>query len=78
MRSAWTVPPAAAHSFFGEDGKTGLIVAAISGGETNAQNNAKRLSDELVHDRDGVTVRVRWRGHRHLAGERADPARPVG
>jgi RND superfamily putative drug exporter len=58
VRSAWTVPPAAAHSFISEDGKTGLITAAISGGETNAQNNAKNLSDKLAHDRDGVTVRV--------------------
>jgi uncharacterized membrane protein YdfJ with MMPL/SSD domain len=58
VRSAWTVPPAAAQSFISKDGKTGLIVAAISGGETNAQNNAKRLSDELVHDRDGVMVRA--------------------
>jgi uncharacterized membrane protein YdfJ with MMPL/SSD domain len=58
VRSAWTVPPAAAHSFISQDGKTGLITAAISGGETKAQNNAKHLSDELVHDRDGVRVRV--------------------
>jgi RND superfamily putative drug exporter len=58
VRSAWTAPPAAAHSFISDDGKTGLITAAISGGETNAQNNAKHLSDELVHDRDGLRVRV--------------------
>ena len=58
VRSAWTVPPATARSFISKDGKTGLIVAAISGGETNAQKNAKRLADELVHDRDGVKVRV--------------------
>src|SRR6202007_2943225 len=49
---------AAAPSFISEDGRTGLITAAISGGETKAQNNAKHLSDELVHDRDGVRVRV--------------------
>lgn len=55
--SPWTVPPAAARPFISDDGKTGLIVAGISGGETNAQNNAKHLSDELVHDREGVTVR---------------------
>ncbi len=58
VRSAWTVPPAAAHSLIGKDGKTGLIIAAISGNETDVQINAKRLSDQLVHDRDGVTVRV--------------------
>jgi uncharacterized membrane protein YdfJ with MMPL/SSD domain len=57
VRSAWTVPPAAAHAFVSKDGKTGLITAAISGGEANAQKTAERLSHELVHDRDGVTVR---------------------
>ena len=58
VRSAWTVPPAAAHSFISKDGKTGLIMAAISGGEANAPSNAKQLSDRLVHDRDGIRVRV--------------------
>lgn len=58
VQSGWTVPPEAAPAFFSKDGKTGLIVAAISGGESNAQRNAMRLSDELVHDRDGVTVRA--------------------
>jgi uncharacterized membrane protein YdfJ with MMPL/SSD domain len=58
VRSAWTVPPAAAHAFVSKDGKTGLITAAISGGEANAQKTAERLSHELVHDRDGVAVRA--------------------
>jgi RND superfamily putative drug exporter len=58
VRSAWTVPPPAAPAFVSKDGKTGLIVAAISGGEANAQKNAERLSGELAHDRDGVTVRL--------------------
>jgi RND superfamily putative drug exporter len=58
VQSAWTVPPASAPSFISKDGKTGLIVAAITGGETKAQINAKHLSDELVHDRDGVTLRA--------------------
>ncbi|MDP7702103.1 MULTISPECIES: MMPL family transporter [unclassified Mycobacterium] len=58
VQSGWTAPPEAAPAFFGKDGKTGLIVAAIGGGEGKAQQNAMRLSDELVHDRDGVTVRA--------------------
>ena len=58
VSSAWTVPPASAPSFISEDGKTGLIVAAITGGDADAQVNAKRLSDELIHDRDGVVVRA--------------------
>ena len=56
--STWTVPPTSAPSFVSKDGKTGLIVAAVSGGESDAPLNAKRLFDELVHDRDGVTVRA--------------------
>lgn len=58
VRSAWTESPAAARSLISKDGKTGLIVVAISGGETNAQKTAKQLSEELVHDRDGVRVRA--------------------
>jgi RND superfamily putative drug exporter len=58
VRSGWTVPPDAASTFFSKDGKTGLIVAAIAGGESNAALNAKQLSDELVHDRNGVAVRA--------------------
>ncbi|OBA68990.1 hypothetical protein A5641_16485 [Mycobacterium sp. 1554424.7] len=57
VRSAWTEPPPAARAFISKDGKTGLITAAISGGEAYAQKTAERLSHELVHDRDGVTVR---------------------
>jgi RND superfamily putative drug exporter len=56
--SAWTVPPATAASFVSADAKTGLIVAAIYGGESGAPLNAKRLAAGLVHDRDGVTVRA--------------------
>ncbi len=41
-----------------KDGKTGLIVAGITGGESGAQKHAKELTDQLVHDRDGVTVRA--------------------
>ena len=33
-------------------------MAGISGNETDAQDYAKALSDSLVHDRDGVTVRA--------------------
>lgn len=55
--SAWTVPPSAASGYVSKDGKTGLIIAGIFGGDSGAPNNAKQLSDLLVHDRDGVTVR---------------------
>ena len=58
VTSAWTVPPPASSALISEDGKTGLIVAGIAGGESGAQKHAKELTDELVHDRDGVTVRA--------------------
>lgn len=58
VQSGWTAPPEAAPAFFSKDAKTGLIVAAVGGGESKAQQNAMRLSDELVHDQDGLTVRA--------------------
>ena len=56
--SPWTAPPSAAQSLVSKDGNTGLIVAGITGGEKGAQQHAETLSTELVHDRDGVTVRA--------------------
>ncbi|MBV5245986.1 MMPL family transporter [Mycolicibacterium sp. PAM1] len=58
ITSAWTSPPSAAPALISEDGRTGLIVAGITGGESGAQKHAKALTDELVYDRDGVTVRA--------------------
>ena len=58
VSSAWTSPPQAARELISRDGRTGLIVAVIDGGENNAQRYAKALADEVTHDRDGVTVRA--------------------
>src|SRR6478736_1014890 len=58
VTSAWTVPPQAAAELVSRDGKSGLIVAGITGGENDAQKYAKALADDVVHDRDGVTVRA--------------------
>lgn len=41
-----------------KDGKSGLVVANLKGGENDAQKYAQTLADEVVHDRDGVTVRA--------------------
>ena len=57
VTSAWTAPPGAAAELVSRDGKSGLIVAGITGGESAAQSYAKTLSDEVGHSRDGVTVR---------------------
>ncbi|OBA82063.1 hypothetical protein A9W99_12595 [Mycobacterium sp. 1164966.3] len=60
VSSPWTMPasapPEAAADLVSKDGRSGLIVVNIKGGENNAQKNAQTLSDEFVHDRDGVTV----------------------
>jgi RND superfamily putative drug exporter len=62
VSSAWTGPAAGpghlAAELVSKDGKSGLIVANLKGGENNAQNYAKTLSQQVVHDRDGVTVRA--------------------
>ena len=57
VASAWTVPAEAATELVSRDGKCGLVVAGVSGGKNNAQKYADALSDEVTHDRDGVTVR---------------------
>jgi len=58
VTSAWTAPPQAAADLVSTDGKSGLIVVNLKGGENNAQKNAQTLSDEFVHDRDGLAVRA--------------------
>jgi putative drug exporter of the RND superfamily len=58
VSSAWTAPPQSAADLVSKDGKSGLIVINVKGGETYAQKNAQTLSDQFVHDRDGVTVRA--------------------
>ena len=58
VTSPWTASPSASAGLISKDGKTGLIVAGVTGGENDAPKHAKVLSDALVHDRDGVTVRA--------------------
>ncbi|HET9877189.1 MAG TPA: MMPL family transporter [Mycobacterium sp.] len=57
VTSAWTAPPPAAAELVSRGGKSGLIIAGITGGESSEQTYAKTLSDQVAHDRDGVTVR---------------------
>ena len=56
--SPWNAPPSMMTSLISKDGNTGLIVAGITGDQNGAQRYAEKLSNELVHDRDGVTVRA--------------------
>src|SRR3954471_2445211 len=61
VTSAWTAPPAAAERLVSNDGKAGLVVAGIGGGESVAQTTAQTLSDEIARDHpvgtNGVIVR---------------------
>ena len=61
VTSAWTVPAPEAKDLVSKDGRTGLIVAGLSGGESVAQNSAQTLSDEVARDHPvgatGVIVR---------------------
>ena len=57
VTSAWTAPPPAAAELVSKDKTAGLVVAGITGGENDAQKYAEALSEQLAHDRPGVTVR---------------------
>src|SRR5947199_4100900 len=43
VSSAWTSPPPAAAAMVSKDGKSGLIVAGLKGGENDAQTYASKL-----------------------------------
>ncbi|ORA23059.1 MMPL family transporter [Mycobacterium aquaticum] len=58
VTSAWTVPPAAAAQLVSRDGRSGLIVAGITGGERDAPNYANTLSEQILRDHDAVTVQA--------------------
>ncbi|UMB68243.1 MMPL family transporter [Mycobacterium paraterrae] len=58
VSSAWTSPPQAAAGLISKDGKSGMIAAGLKGGENDAQKYASTLTSQLVHDRDGVTMRA--------------------
>ena len=58
VTSPWTAPPTASTTLVSKDGNTALIIASITGGSSGAAKHAEALSSELVHDRDGVTVRA--------------------
>jgi RND superfamily putative drug exporter len=58
VKSLWTAPAPERTALVSRDGKSGLIVAGISGDESKLQEYTKDLSDRFIHDRDGVTVRA--------------------
>jgi len=58
INSAWTAPPPAAAALVSTDKKSGLILTGIVGAEAEQQRYTKELTDAVVGDRDGVTVRA--------------------
>ena len=58
VTSPWTSPPAAAAELVSTDGRTGIVVATMAGGENKAQAYAAELADQVVGQRDGVTIRA--------------------
>ncbi len=57
VESPWTASATQSPALVSRDGKTGLIVAGITGTETAAQRHAREISHRVAQDRDGVTVR---------------------
>jgi putative drug exporter of the RND superfamily len=57
VTSPWTAPPPAAGDLMSKDSAAGLIVAGITGNESDQQKYARQLSEQVTRDRDGVTVR---------------------
>ncbi|MDT5234423.1 MAG: putative drug exporter of the superfamily, partial [Mycobacterium sp.] len=57
VSSPWTAPPAAAADLVSRDRTSALVVAGITGDESQQHKYAKELSDQVARDHDGVTVR---------------------
>ena len=61
VTSAWTSPPSAAADLVSRDGKSGLVIVGVTGGENNAQRHAQELADavrdSVLPGHPGVTVR---------------------
>lgn len=58
LTSAWALPEGSAQRLFSRDGKSGVIVAGLTGGEDNAPKHAKELIELIGAERDGVTIRA--------------------
>jgi putative drug exporter of the RND superfamily len=58
VTSTWTTTPTGAAALTSRDGKSGLVIAAISGGGSEGQEHAKALARQPVVPHEGVTVRA--------------------
>ncbi|MFF3228601.1 MMPL family transporter [Nocardia suismassiliense] len=57
VQSYWTAQPAVASALRSTSGKDALVLAYLSGDETDAQRTAGELTEQLTGTTDGVTVR---------------------
>ncbi|WP_082942968.1 MMPL family transporter [Mycobacterium sp. 852002-40037_SCH5390672] len=58
VASAWTSPPPTNTGLISKNGKSGLIVANLTGDQTQLQAYAKSFANQIGRDRDSVTVRT--------------------
>ncbi|GAB2471364.1 MMPL family transporter [Jatrophihabitans fulvus] len=58
VSSLWTAPRAQAAALRSDDGSTGLVVARVTGDDSEAPKRAQAIAERLAKDRDGVTVRA--------------------
>lgn len=58
ITTTWTAPDAGRRDLTSNDGRSGLVIANITGGGTAGQRHAKAFVAGIDHPRDGVTVRV--------------------
>ncbi len=58
--SRWTAPPPATAALTSRDGRTGLVIADLAGGEDRAPLRAQRLADEITAEvpQRGVAVQT--------------------
>ncbi|ADG98853.1 MMPL domain protein [Segniliparus rotundus DSM 44985] len=54
----WGLAPAEANAMVSADGKAALILARVSGGESEAQKHAKEVSDKVAGEHGALTVRA--------------------
>ena len=58
VSSPWTLPPAAATALVSKDGRSGLVIAGITGGGSDGQKHAKALAGQLAGPRGAVEVKA--------------------
>ncbi|MFV8160943.1 MMPL family transporter [Mycobacterium sp. 134] len=56
--SYWTAPPPLQKALVSDDGRTGLVVARMEGGDRDAPQRAHDLAQPLIGESDGVKVTV--------------------